>query len=273
VHRDVKPENVFITRSGKVKLLDFGIARAAEASRALGVATLVGTALGTPVYMPPEQAAGEIEQVGPRSDLWSVAATVITMVSGRYVHEGKHAQDIVIRSATRAAEPALVMAPFLPEAVCKVLDKALAFKPADRYMDARVMQAALRAALADDEPTRMMGSVEVFSRRDIAVVPEVVVDEEPTRIEQMDDAFDETIRAELPSLPHPVTTSRQEISPVATTYRRPRQSMSFIGLLALLAILSALLAGGLAALLTGAGSRAPAARPPAEPAVDAGADR
>jgi serine/threonine-protein kinase len=272
VHRDVKPENIYLTKSGKVKLLDFGIARATEASRALSVATLAGTALGTPAFMPPEQAAGEIERVGPRSDLWSVAATVIAAVTGRYVHQGKHAQDVVIRAATRPAEPAIQMAPFLPEAVCKVLDKALSFKPEDRYMDARVMQAAFRAAMNDEDPTRMMESVEVFSRRDIAVTPPV--DDDPTRVETMDVAFDETMRAELPSIPQPITMSRQEISPVATTYRRPKQSMSFIGLLAALAVVSALLAGGLAALLTsGSSSRAPAGRPTAEPAVDAGADR
>src|SRR5499433_1465218 len=94
VHRDVKPENVFITSDGHVKLLDFGIAKLAEARREesghglldetltpAGDATRTGAILGTPAYMSPEQVRGD--SVDPRTDIFSMGALLYEMLSGR----------------------------------------------------------------------------------------------------------------------------------------------------------------------------------------------
>jgi serine/threonine protein kinase len=75
VHRDIKPENLFLTRDRQLKVLDFGIAHLADHET-----TRAGTILGTLAYMPPEQAPGEVAEVGVRSDLWSVGATLLMFV-------------------------------------------------------------------------------------------------------------------------------------------------------------------------------------------------
>ncbi len=85
VHRDIKPENLFLTREGKVKVLDFGIARLRTASLARA-GTARGEFFGTPAFMSPEQALGRTDTVDARSDLWSVGATAFTLLSGQYVH-------------------------------------------------------------------------------------------------------------------------------------------------------------------------------------------
>ena len=75
LHRDVKPDNVFLTKKGEVKLLDFGYARFND-GRASSDMTSVGMVLGTPAFMPPEQALGKREEVDARSDIWGVGATL-----------------------------------------------------------------------------------------------------------------------------------------------------------------------------------------------------
>ena len=75
VHRDLKPDNVFLLDDGSIKLLDFGIARLHEESALADHATTTGTMLGTPAFMPPEQALGHWDEVDARSDLYAVGAT------------------------------------------------------------------------------------------------------------------------------------------------------------------------------------------------------
>jgi eukaryotic-like serine/threonine-protein kinase len=144
VHRDIKPENILVTTGGAVRLLDFGIAHVREASHDVESTVTTGLALGTPAFMPPEQARGEREQIGPPSDLWSVGATMFTLMSGRLVHDAVTVTD-ALRSTMRS--PALPLKSVLPEvssSIAHLVDKALAFDPRDRWSSAREMQTALR---------------------------------------------------------------------------------------------------------------------------------
>jgi serine/threonine-protein kinase len=145
VHRDVKPENIFLTRDGQVKVLDFGIARMRELSAARLTLT-TGGAIGTPAFMPPEQARGRWDDVGPRSDLWAVGATMFTLITGRLVHQAETLNELMLAAMTKPAPALAIVMPNVPPVVAALVDRALAYDIAARWPDARAMQAAVRAA-------------------------------------------------------------------------------------------------------------------------------
>jgi eukaryotic-like serine/threonine-protein kinase len=146
VHRDIKPENVFLTSDGRVRLLDFGIARVDGRARSFPRShpTENGTTLGTPAFMPPEQALGRWAELDGRSDLWSLGATMYMLLSGRPVREQGSMNEQLLGAMTRPV-PSLGEVTALPRSVIAVVDRALAFNREDRFPDARSMQLAVRA--------------------------------------------------------------------------------------------------------------------------------
>jgi serine/threonine-protein kinase len=145
VHRDLKPDNLFLTRSGQIKILDFGIARLREVSTNT-TQTRAGSVMGTPAFMAPEQARGRWDEVDPRTDIWAAAATMFTLLTGRYVHEGETVQEQLILAATKPPPSIGEILPGLPPSLVEIIDRALAYDKHARWPDARAMQAALRAA-------------------------------------------------------------------------------------------------------------------------------
>ncbi len=146
IHRDIKPENVFLTTDGRVRLLDFGIARAHNAKRTH--ASQPGTTLGTPAFMPPEQALGHWADLDGRSDLWSLGATMYLLLSGLPVREPGNVTAQLLGAMTRPV-PSLGEVTSLPRSVVAVVDRALAFDRAARFPDARSMQLAVSAVQSD----------------------------------------------------------------------------------------------------------------------------
>jgi serine/threonine-protein kinase len=128
VHRDIKPANLYLRTDGTVVLLDFGVARALQDSPAT-LKTGAASLLGTPAYMSPEQARADWEKVDGRSDLFSIAATLFTLLTGQFVHEGRTQNEQLGLAMTAAARPLAEVEPSVPPAVAAVVDRALAFNP------------------------------------------------------------------------------------------------------------------------------------------------
>ncbi len=145
IHRDIKPENLFIQQNGKLKVLDFGIARMRD-----GLRTLAGTMLGTVAFSPPEQLKGA--EVDQRADLFSVGATLFTVIAGRRIHETGQRSSLTVKMLTTAAPPLGQVASNVPEGVGLVVDRALAFLPERRYPDARTMRGDVWALQKGQRP-------------------------------------------------------------------------------------------------------------------------
>jgi serine/threonine-protein kinase len=149
VHRDVKPENVFLQSRGRgVKLLDFGIARAEADSHT----TRSGALMGTPAFMAPEQALGLADQVDARTDVWAVGALLFRALSGHDVHEAPTSAMTVILAATQLARSLADLLPHADPGLARVVDRALAFGQHERWESAAEMLAALREVDADAAP-------------------------------------------------------------------------------------------------------------------------
>ena len=152
VHRDIKPANVFILADGTVKVLDFGIARLRDA--ASKGATSTGMVLGTPAFLPPEQALAKSSEIDHRTDLWAVGATMFTVLSGVLVHEGENGAQLVIQTATQHARSLAKAAPGLSPPIIAIVDRALAFEKVNRWNSATAMRNAIASTyqLLFDEP-------------------------------------------------------------------------------------------------------------------------
>jgi len=153
IHRDIKPDNLFLQRDGRVKVLDFGIARMKEGTPK-SFQTRTGVAMGTVTYMPPEQIKGE--KVDGRADLFAVGATMFRMLTGQRVHDAETHADMLIKMASLPAPALAGVAPHLPSGLCRVVDRALAFSREERYTDALTMQADVRALRQGRDPVYAM---------------------------------------------------------------------------------------------------------------------
>jgi eukaryotic-like serine/threonine-protein kinase len=144
IHRDIKPENVFVESHGRIRVLDFGIARLFEHVPGSTVDTQAGV-LGTPAFMPPEQARGHWDEVDQRSDVWAAGATLFTLVTGKFVHGGGTPNEQLGRAMSVPARSLRESAADLPDGFVEIVDRALRYDRSERWPAARSMQQALRA--------------------------------------------------------------------------------------------------------------------------------
>jgi serine/threonine-protein kinase len=141
VHRDVKPENLFVTTSGDVKLLDFGVAR-----RLGSTETLAGAAVGTPAYMSPEHAEGRWDEVDGRADVFAVGAVAIALMTGEPPRTGDTANLVLLQAMSEPLAGPRARVLEMPDAIADVIECAIAWKREDRYPTAEAMARALRRA-------------------------------------------------------------------------------------------------------------------------------
>jgi serine/threonine protein kinase len=135
VHRDLKPENVMVTSEGRVKLTDFGIAKATGQAYSGSFLTAAGTTVGTPNYMAPEQALGR--EVGPWTDLYSVGVMAFEMFVGQVpFHDTEEPMAVLLRQVNDPIPPAHSVNPDVDEAISDWIARLLVKEPDDRVQSA-----------------------------------------------------------------------------------------------------------------------------------------
>jgi serine/threonine-protein kinase len=135
IHRDIKPENIMLTKKGEVKVADFGLSRCfAEDSGHISV-TSSQVAMGTPLYMSPEQV--ERKNVDTRTDIYSFGVTCYHMFAGTPPFKGNSPVDVAYQHVHNEPEPLAQIRPDLPAELCAIVQKMMAKKPEERYQTAR----------------------------------------------------------------------------------------------------------------------------------------
>ena len=127
IHRDLKPANIFITDDNQVKIIDFGLAKAANQ----GIITKTGTALGTAPYMSPEQSTAV--QSDHRTDVWSLGVVLYEMITGLRPFKSEYASALVYSILNEEPEPVTALRTGVPMELEKIVQKCLEKDPADRY--------------------------------------------------------------------------------------------------------------------------------------------
>jgi tetratricopeptide (TPR) repeat protein/tRNA A-37 threonylcarbamoyl transferase component Bud32 len=165
LHRDIKPGNIIVGKHGETLVVDWGLAkplgrvdpgsdlaeRTLVLSSASGSAeTLPGSALGTPAYMSPEQARGELDRLGPRSDVYSLGATLYCLLTGRPPFEGDDIGELLRRVQRGEFPRPRQLDPSIDKALEAVCLRAMATKPEDRYASCRGLAEDLERWTADE---------------------------------------------------------------------------------------------------------------------------
>jgi WD40 repeat protein/tRNA A-37 threonylcarbamoyl transferase component Bud32 len=156
IHRDVKPANVLLENGvQRVKLTDFGLARAADDASL----TQSGFIAGTPLYMAPEQAAGE--PIDYRADLFSLGSVLYELCTGRPAFRAPTTLAVIKRVCEETPRPIREVNPDIPEPLCRVIDRLHAKKPADRPASAHEVADLLAGLLANPQQPGSVGDVSV----------------------------------------------------------------------------------------------------------------
>ncbi|NNF27679.1 MAG: protein kinase [Gemmatimonadetes bacterium] len=147
IHRDIKPANLMIDGSGSVQILDFGIARVAQA----GGLTQAGMVLGTLNYMSPEQLSGR--DIDQRSDIHAVGAVLYELLAYRQAFPGTMADGVVGLILQTQPEPLEKLVPHIPPELCSMVERALQKKPSERYQDLGTLKQDLDRLRQGTAPT------------------------------------------------------------------------------------------------------------------------
>jgi serine/threonine-protein kinase len=162
LHRDIKPSNIIVGKHGETLVVDWGLAKATgraesgaedqtlvPSSSSGSAETLPGDALGTPGYMSPEQAGGDLERLGPATDVYSLGATLYCLLTGKPPFEGA-AIDVIARVKQGAFPPPRAQAPSIDRALEAVCLTAMAMDPANRYSTPKALGEDVERWMADE---------------------------------------------------------------------------------------------------------------------------
>jgi serine/threonine-protein kinase len=161
VHRDIKPHNVLVDAEGRVKVTDFGIARAGTSQM-----TETGSIVGTAQYLSPEQARGG--EVDPRSDLYSLGVVLYELLTGKTPFDGDTPVEIAMKHLSNAPKPPSKLRPDVPPELDKVVLRALAKNPDERYQSADEMEVDLERVARGAPVSAATASTQILPAAPIA---------------------------------------------------------------------------------------------------------
>jgi serine/threonine-protein kinase len=224
VHRDIKPANVMLEAGDRVKVADFGIARVTNSTDQL---TATGGLLGTPSYMSPEQAKGN--ELDGRSDLFSVGCVLYEMLTGKRAFRGESITGLIFKVITEDPEPLKDLRKDVPDAMVRIVAKAMAKTQEARFQSGRELAAALQPFVGvADTPTMRQAETPTES---LPVLDEVAATAQmqptiaaaPTRV---------TPKPAVPAVSPPAPPARPAPPPLARPAQRGRSGSTglFIGL-------------------------------------------
>jgi len=163
LHRDIKPDNVMLGQYGETMVVDWGLAKVLASQnlgesaghdnpllQSIATETMGGAVMGTPAYMSPEQAMGLNDKLDATSDIYSLGATLFTLLSGQRSVEGRSSLEVIENVRSGRLRSLRVIAPKVPRALASICSKSLSVNPVDRYADVGAMIEDIERWLADD---------------------------------------------------------------------------------------------------------------------------